>query len=82
MIMKLNLLLFGIVRDLLASSTMEIEVPNACTVHQLKTLLIAQYPILKNINSYAIAVNEAYANNETVLQENDVIAIIPPVSGG
>ncbi len=82
MFMKLNLLLFGIVRDLLDSSTIEIEVANECSVHQLKTLLVAKYSVLKNINSYAIAVNEAYATNETILHKNDVIAIIPPVSGG
>jgi molybdopterin converting factor small subunit len=37
---------------------------------------------LSEINSYAIAINESYAVNETILKENDLIAIIPPVSGG
>ena len=41
-----------------------------------------KYPQLKEINSYAIAINESYASNETVLKENDIVAIIPPVSGG
>ena len=36
----------------------------------------------KNIDSYAIAVNEEYAVEHLVLKENDVVAIIPPVSGG
>ena len=29
-----------------------------------------------------IAVNAEYGNSETVLQEGDEIALIPPVSGG
>ena len=37
---------------------------------------------LKNMASYAIAVNESYAVNDLVLNENDIVAIIPPVSGG
>ena len=41
-----------------------------------------KYPQLSEINSYAIAINESYAVNETILKENDLIAIIPPVSGG
>ena len=41
-----------------------------------------KYPQLENINSYAIAVNESYATDEIVLKENDVVAVIPPVSGG
>ncbi len=55
--------------------------PNT-TILEFKTRLQEQYPQLTDINSYAIAVNESYAHNETVLKENDIVAIIPPVSGG
>ena len=48
----------------------------------LKEKLLQKYPQLENIHSYAIAVNENYASEETTLKEKDVIAIIPPVSGG
>ena len=47
-----------------------------------KNLLKKKYTQLKQLNSYAIAVNESYAADELVLKENDVIAVIPPVSGG
>ena len=40
------------------------------------------FPQLKNINTYAVAVNEIYATDDVVLKENDIVAIIPPVSGG
>jgi len=80
--MKLQLLFFGIVSDVLKTSSLEIELANKCTIQHLKTQLVAVYPVLKNIDSYAIAVNEVYATDTTVLQEKDVVAIIPPVSGG
>lgn len=80
--MKLNLLLFGVVADMLETSSLIIEVTTGSSVLQLKEQLIAQYPILENINSYAIAINEEYAANEVNIKENDVVAIIPPVSGG
>lgn len=52
------------------------------SVLHFKEQLQRQYPKLSQINSYAIAVNENYATNETLLKENDVVALIPPVSGG
>lgn len=80
--MNLNILLFGITTDLLGTSNLNFEVEKNCSVENLKNDLKEKYPQLKNINSYAIAVNEVYATEETVLKENDVVAIIPPVSGG
>ena len=79
---KIQILLFGITTDLLGVSSLEVEVPTESTITLLKMQLLANHPQLENINSYAIAVNEAYASNETELKENDVVAIIPPVSGG
>ncbi len=80
--MKVQILFFGITSDLLGASNLEIEVVEASTVANLKSLLKEKYPQLKNIASYAIAVNESYAVEDLVLEENDVVAIIPPVSGG
>jgi molybdopterin converting factor subunit 1 len=79
---KIQVLLFGITADLLATSSLEVELEPNSTIQRFKENLLNTYPQLENIDSYAIAVNEEYASNETVLKENDVIAIIPPVSGG
>jgi molybdopterin converting factor subunit 1 len=80
--MKVQILFFGITTDLLGFSNLELEVTEASTVVNLKSLLKEKYPQLKNMTSYAIAVNESYAVNDLVLNENDIVAIIPPVSGG
>ena len=80
--MNIKILLFGITTDLLATSSFDFEIAKNCSVEKLKRNLLLKYPQLEKINSYAIAVNEAYATNETVLNEGDVVAIIPPVSGG
>jgi molybdopterin converting factor small subunit len=80
--MKIQLLLFGITTDLLKTSSLELEVSEKCTIDDFKKEITAQYPQLENINSYAIAVNEKYASDEKVLNQNDVVAIIPAVSGG
>lgn len=80
--MKINTLFFGITTDLTGTSELEIKVDKNTSIHQFKGILQEKYPTLKNINSYAIAVNETYANDDVILGENDTVAIIPPVSGG
>lgn len=80
--MKIQILFFGITTDLVAASNLELEVSVDLSVVGFKKLLKEKYPQLKNINSYAIAVNENYATDDLVLKEGNVIAVIPPVSGG
>ena len=80
--MKIQLLFFGITRDLLDTNEFIFTLSKNDTVGNLKNALRLKYPQLENIDSYAIAVNESYANDEFLLQEKDIVAIIPPVSGG
>tara|TARA_B110000091_G_scaffold212175_1_gene258336 strand:- start:1163 stop:1405 length:243 start_codon:yes stop_codon:yes gene_type:complete len=80
--MKIKLLLFGITRDLLNANELFFEVLENTNIGDLKKELGLKYPQVENISSYAIAVNESYANDNLMLQEKDIVAIIPPVSGG
>jgi molybdopterin converting factor subunit 1 len=80
--MKVQVLLFGIVADLIGKETLYFSLEKIDTVKNLKKALRTKYPQLKNYNTYAVAVNEHYAQDDIVLKENDIIAIIPPVSGG
>ena len=80
--MKTTVLLFGIATELVGNSSINVELPTNTTVNYFKKLLIEQHPTLKKMSAYAIAINEIYASDETMINESDVIAIIPPVSGG
>lgn len=80
--MKIHVLLFGIATDLIGSASLKIALPINCNITSFKNLLVAQHPKLKQMSSYAVAINESYATDETIIKENDVVAIIPPVSGG
>ncbi|MDX8552471.1 MoaD/ThiS family protein [Tenacibaculum sp. 1B UA] len=80
--MKISILFFGIATDLIDSSSLEIELPNKSTIASFKKFLVAEFPELQKMSSYAVAINESYATDDVLIQENDVIAIIPPVSGG
>ena len=80
--MKLQILLFGITTDLLGTSSIELSLSENNTVSDLKLALVTNHPELEKLKAYAVAVNETYAEDDVILRPNDVIAIIPPVSGG
>lgn len=79
--MHITVLTFGIATDITNSRTISVELDTPATVATLKQKLIELYPRLGTLKSLAIAVNGAYATNDT-LNESDEVAIIPPVSGG
>lgn len=80
--MKLKILFFGIVAELVKASEIEISLSENSTVKDCKIALQKAYPNLQNLNSYAIAVNESYATDDFLVKTGDVLAVIPPVSGG
>jgi molybdopterin converting factor subunit 1 len=80
--MNIKVLFFGITTDLVNSSQLEIEVVENSSVANLKAVLKGSFPQLEHINSYAVAINEEYATDKYVLKLGDVVAVIPPVSGG
>ncbi len=80
--MKIKILFFGITTDLVGASNLDLMLSDTSTVLDFKSLLKKNYPQLENLDSYAIAVNESYATDDLTLQKNDIVAVIPPVSGG
>ena len=63
----------------------EINLNEAKNLDELKTYIIKKYPDLKKHMIKEIlrfAINQEYAVNNTNLNEEDEIAIFPPVSGG
>ncbi len=80
--MEINILPFGIAKDIFKTDSAVINFPEELTVGKLKAFLESKYPPLKQLDSYLIAVNDGYASSDDVIQEGDEVAIIPPVSGG
>lgn len=80
--MNIKTLFFGITADLVQNSELQISVDENSSIVDFKLMLKDKFPQLENLNSYAIAVNEEYAENALILKNGDIVAIIPPVSGG
>lgn len=80
--MKINVLAFGIAKDIIQGQTKEIELTQGSDVQSLKATLCEQFPEFAKLRSLSIAVNEEYRKDDFELSESDEVVIIPPVSGG
>ena len=80
--MPLTVALFGITRDIVGRSELQIAEALPATVGELLARLQAQYPALAQLASCAVAVNNEYATADQPLTATDEIALIPPVAGG
>jgi molybdopterin synthase catalytic subunit len=81
--MHVRVLYFGRLKDLAGKSVDTVELPDAATVGDALAHLEARIPRLTDLlGSLAIAVNQQYAGAETKLNEDDEVALLPPVSGG
>ena len=80
--MNVDILLFGITKDLVGKQKLQLKLPKSITIADFKKLLLENYPELIELNSLAIAVNSEYTTDDVLIHSNDEIALIPPVCGG
>lgn len=76
----IKILLFAGLREEAGKSEIEIKADNL-SISALKQELLKTYNSL-SLNGAMIAVNEEYATEDTMVKNGDVVAFIPPVSGG
>ena len=79
--MKIKLLSFGIISEVMGQNTQTLDVKEQTTVIQLLDELVSKHPPLKN-HKFKIAVNKKITEDETILNNDDEIALLPPFSGG
>lgn len=78
----MEVLCFGIAKEITNTSTLQLENDAVHTVAELKAHLLSQFPAFKDYFEFRIAVNQEFADEKQVLNGSEEIAIIPPVSGG
>jgi len=80
--MRVKILLFGIIAEIIDHNSLSMELEQPCSVARFKEQIFLKYPKLKNYATFAVAINEEYAEDSNTICNNDTIALIPPVSGG
>lgn len=81
--MQVRTLFFASYRDLLGTSTLELELRDGATVSDLVADLRSRGGAYGALPSDpAVAVNREYARADVILRSGDEVAFIPPVAGG
>ena len=75
----ITVLLFAYLRETIGEEKLVFSVEG--TVYDVKQAVMAAYPHLQ-LEGMITAVNEQFATDESIIQNGDTIAFIPPISGG
>ena len=81
--MRVRVLVFGILKDLIRGESSQLDLPDGATV---QTVLDFYRGLGSNHSavwsSVAVAVNRQYVTGAHLLADGDEVALLPPVSGG
>jgi molybdopterin synthase sulfur carrier subunit len=80
---RLQVLLFAAVAEQAGRSSLELELNDgACVADARAALRVAIPAAAAALNSARLAVDEAFADDDEVLLDGVILAVIPPVAGG
>jgi len=77
--MQTKIILFGQIIDIAGQKELTLE--DVLDTDELVMILHEKYPLLKNLE-YRIAVNKDIILNNTSLDDQSTVALLPPFSGG
>jgi molybdopterin converting factor subunit 1 len=81
--MRVRVHLFARAKDLVGATSVTLELPEAATVAQLRQRLADEQPTLAALLERSVlAVDNEFANDNTIVPTGAEIALVPPVSGG
>lgn len=80
--MTIKIRAFGIAKDILSATSLSYDIPEGCTIHELKSRLLQDFPDFERLRSLAFAINESYVGDTDEIRQGDEVVLIPPVSGG
>jgi MoaE-MoaD fusion protein len=81
--MRVRVLFFGVLKDLVGSAGESLELQDGATVADVLTHYEGRVPRIRELlPAVALSVNQHYSGPGAVLGDNDEVALLPPVSGG
>lgn len=80
---QITVKLFAIFQEVLATDELQINLEPSTSVSAIFDRLVSQHPHLEKWRSLTrYAVNLNFVDPQTILENGDEVALIPPVSGG
>ena len=80
--MLIDIQLFAYCREIISKDKITLNLKNQITVGELKKKIVELYPVLSSQVQFVVALNCEVVNEIAPLSSKDVLAVLPPVSGG
>lgn len=80
--MMIKLRYFASLQEIVGSADEEVFIPEGSSVESLLEVVKTIHNSLKDVEMILVAVNGKYAKLGASLEDGDVVALFPPVSGG
>ena len=81
--MKLQVKLFAATREIAGADSVELEVPEAARVADIRSALAQRFPEMETLApTLLVAIGSDYADDRTPVSADAEVACFPPVSGG
>ena len=77
----MRVLYFAEIKEILEMNSEDIDLIEDITVETFKELLFERQPSIRD-KKFQVAVNEEFVQLNDIVKQDDVVALIPPVSGG
>ena len=77
----IELLFFAQLQEVVGSNKLTIDANNI-SIKEIKDQYLSKYDMDAILGQAMVAVNEEYSKEDVIVSSGDVVAFIPPVSGG
>ena len=81
---RVTVLYFAFIHEITRKKEEIMELSTNTSIKELILIILTRYPNIKNIKNIKISVNYRIvnSNSNSILQNNDEVALLPPISGG
>lgn len=81
---RVTVLYFAFIHEITRKKEEIMELSTNTSIKELISIILTRYPNIKNIKNIKISVNYRIvnSNSNSILKNDDEVALLPPISGG
>jgi MoaD family protein len=81
---RVTILYFAFIHEITRKKEEIMELSTNTSIKELILIILTRYPNIKNIKNIKISVNYRIvnSNSNSILKNDDEVALLPPISGG
>jgi molybdopterin converting factor subunit 1 len=74
---------YAVLREITGVNQVELEIPDNCSVNELRGILLKEYPRLRQgLETAIIAIDHSHSDDNITIKPGMEVSIFPPIVGG